>query len=196
MQEDTISRIEASLDKPIEDLEPELPGLLDEIDGRTRELVETDPVVFVQVVDRLKDVDVGEFAAENPETAAQFQDLLWSGVEIFVEYNPETVENIPEETVVDFTATDAPLAGHLRIHPRDHRLTGETGTTDEADISLSGPADTLVGIITGEVDPVQGFMAGEFELDGDVGRAAQLGELFGTIADEGYESLAETVEKE
>lgn len=194
MVEATVSRIDEALDKPVEELEAELPELLDAIEGQTRELIETDPEVFIAVVDRLDEIDIAEFATENPGTAERFQELLWTGVEIFVEYNPETVEDIGQPATVDFDADDSPLDGHVRIEPEEGRLTGGAGMTGDAEITLTGPADNLVGIVTGAVDPVQGFMSGEFDVDGDIGRATQLAQLFNTVADDGYESLAENLD--
>lgn len=195
MVEATISRIDEALDKPIDELEDELPALLEEIDGNTQELLETNPAVFVEVVDRVDEVDVAEFVSDNPETAERFQGILWTGAELFVDQNPDVLEQVPSDVAINFEANDCPLEGHIAIDTETRKLTGAPGTVDEAELTLIGPADTLVGIITGDVDPVQGFMGGEFDLDGDVSRGAQLAQIFQQMTDDGYQSLIEDLDE-
>lgn len=195
MVEATISRIDEALDKPIDELEDELPEILEEIDGNTEELLQSNPAVFVEVVDRVEEVDIAEFVSENPETAERFQGILWTGAELFVDQNPDVLDQVPSDTVINFEANDSPLEGHISIDTETNKLTGAPGTADEAELTLTGPADTLVGIITGDVDPVQGFMGGEFDLDGDVSRGAQLAQIFQQMTDDGYRTLIEDLDE-
>lgn len=44
----------------------------------------------------------------------------------------------------------------------------------DADCTLSADAETLQGMLSGEVDPTSAFMSGKLAVDGDMGVAMQL----------------------
>jgi putative sterol carrier protein len=50
---------------------------------------------------------------------------------------------------------------------------------EEADVTLSADAETLQGILSGEVNPTQAFMTGKLSVDGDMGMAMQLASVLG-----------------
>ena len=181
--DDIIQRIEASLDKSDEELEEDLPGLLDDMEGRTEELVREHPVTFGKVVQRMSDMDVASFVSENPETADQFQELLWAGMNQLVEQNPEVREQINEDITVNFVADDCPMEGHLEVDEESETITGGAGLLDDPTLEISGPADTLVGLITGSVDPIQGFMQQRYEMDGPVQKGTRLAPIMNTLSE-------------
>ena len=52
------------------------------------------------------------------------------------------------------------------------------GDHDDPSVTLIMDSSTLQGIVTGEVDGVQAFMAGNLKAEGDMMLATKLGELF------------------
>lgn len=56
----------------------------------------------------------------------------------------------------------------------------EVGEGDHADpsVTLILSTETLVGVMTGETDGMQAFMAGQLRAEGDMMLATKLGELF------------------
>ncbi len=52
------------------------------------------------------------------------------------------------------------------------------GTNDDPSVTLIMSTETLVGIMTGETDGMQAFMAGQLRAEGDMMLATKLGELF------------------
>jgi len=52
------------------------------------------------------------------------------------------------------------------------------GTNDDPSVTLIMNTETLVGIMTGETDGMQAFMAGQLRAEGDMMLATKLGELF------------------
>lgn len=183
MTDDIESRIEASLEKSEDELAEDMPELLDEVDGQTRELVEQNPALFGRLVGRMEQIDIAEFVSENPQTADQFQELLWTGMEVLVENSPEVQEEIVQDITVNFEATDAPMTGHLEVDGSAQTVTGGAGHLDDPTLEITGPADNLVGLMTGTVDPVQGFMSQQYELDGPVAQGTQLAPVMSNLSE-------------
>ncbi|MBA85153.1 SCP2 sterol-binding domain-containing protein [Thalassobius sp. S69A] len=46
---------------------------------------------------------------------------------------------------------------------------------DEADVTLTADADTFEAMMTGDMNPTAAFMSGKLSVDGDMGKAMQLG---------------------
>jgi len=46
---------------------------------------------------------------------------------------------------------------------------------DEADVTLTADADTFEAMMTGDINPTAAFMSGKLAIDGDMGKAMQLG---------------------
>lgn len=183
MTDETVTRIEEAVEKPDDELAAELPSLLDELDGQTRELVVEHPAVFGRVVERMETMDVAAFISENPETADQFQDLLWAGTDVLVENSPEVREQITDDITVNFEATDCPMTGHLDVRREEQTITGGAGQLDDATLEITGPADVLVGLVTGNVDPIQGFMSQQYQMDGPVQKGTRLAPLMNNLSD-------------
>lgn len=51
---------------------------------------------------------------------------------------------------------------------------GPSISDGDADCTLSADAETVQGMLTGEVDPTSAFMTGKLTVDGDMGVAMQL----------------------
>lgn len=46
---------------------------------------------------------------------------------------------------------------------------------DETDVTLTADADTFEAMLTGDMNPTAAFMTGKLSVDGDMGKAMQLG---------------------
>ena len=182
--EDLIQDIDASLEKSDDELEDDLPDLLERMEGRTEELVREYPETFGRVVQRMETMDIAAFVSANPDTADQFQELLWAGMNVLVETSPEVRESIDEDITVNFEADDCPMEGHLEVDEDEQTMRGGAGHIDDAMLEITGPADTLVGLIVGTVDPIQGFMQQKYEMDGPVYKGTQLAPIMNSLSDQ------------
>lgn len=183
MTDDVIQDIDASLEKSDDELEEDLPELLESMEGRTEELVRENPETFGQVVQRMESMDIASFVSENPQTADQFQELLWAGMNVLVETSPEVRESINENITVNFEADDCPMEGHLVVDKDEQTMNGGAGTLDDPMLAITGPADTLVGLIVGSVDPIQGFMQQKYEMDGPVQKGTRLAPIMNSLSE-------------
>lgn len=50
---------------------------------------------------------------------------------------------------------------------------------DEADLTLSAPADVFEDLLNGDLNGASAFMSGKLKVDGDMGLAMKLGQLLG-----------------
>lgn len=182
--DDLIQDIDASLEKPDDELEDDLPELLGEMQGQTEELVREYPETFGRVVQRMETMDIASFVSNNPETADQFQELLWAGMNVLVETSPEVRESINEDITVNFEADDCPMEGHLEVDEDEQTMCGGAGKLDDPMLEISGPADTLVGLIVGSVDPIQGFMRQQYEMDGSVQKGTRLAPIMNSLSEQ------------
>lgn len=180
---DTIQQIEETLDAPDDELAQKLPELLNEIEGETEELLLEDPALFARVTQRMDAVDIGTFANENPETVEQFQEMLWTGMGLLVQASPDVRESITDDISVNFKADDAPMTGHLEVIEDEQTIQGGTELLDDPDLTITGPADELVGLITGTVDPIQGFMQQKYQMDGSIQKGTRLASTMGQLTE-------------
>jgi len=65
---------------------------------------------------------------------------------------------------------------HLIIHDGQCEL--KEGEHDDPSVTLIMNSETLQGIVSGETDGMQAFMAGQLRAEGDMMLATKLGELF------------------
>lgn len=179
--DETLQRIEATLEMPDDQLASELPGLLNDIDGKTEDLLLEHPALFARVTQRMDAIDIGSFAAEHPRTVERFQEMLWTGMGLLVQASPDVRDSITEDITVNFEADDAPMTGHLEVREAERTIRGGTELVTNPDLTITGPADELVGLITGTVDPIQGFMQQRFEMDGSIQKGTQLASTMGEL---------------
>lgn len=179
-----IQRIEESFEKDDDELEAVLPELLADIEGQSDELVRERPAIVSKILNRMSEMEIASFVSENPDTADQFQDLLWSGVRVVAEGNEEVQKQINEDITVNFEAEDCPMTGHVEVDESESAVTGGAGVLDDPDIAITGPADVLVGLITGNVDPIQGFMQQQYQMDGPVQKGTRLAPIMNTLSEQ------------
>ncbi|MDF9744376.1 hypothetical protein [Natrinema salsiterrestre] len=182
--DELVRRLDASLEKPDAELEDDLPDLLDELAGRTEDLVRAHPETFGRVIDRMATMDIASVVAANPDTADRFQELLWAGVHVLVETSPEVREEIDDDITVSFEADDCPMAGHLEVDADERTIRGGAGRLDDAMLEITGPAETLVGLIVGSVDPIQGFIRQRYEMDGPVHKGTRLAPIMTSLSEQ------------
>ncbi|MCK5893122.1 MAG: SCP2 sterol-binding domain-containing protein [Endozoicomonadaceae bacterium] len=79
------------------------------------------------------------------------------------------------DLVFQFDIEDAETY-HLLI--KDGSLDVVTGEHSDPNVTLIMNTDTLIGIMSGEIDGMQAFMGGKLRTEGDMMLATKLGELF------------------
>ncbi len=184
MSDPPVDRVEAALAADDDRLAAELPDVLAAVDGQVPALVEERPELFGRVVVRTEATDVAGFVADNPELADEFQAFLWTGVETLAENSPAVRGEATTDVTVNFAATDCEMTGHLVVDGDANAVTGGAGHIEDPTLRIEGPADVLVGLVTGDVDPVGGFMGGEFEMDGPVGKGTRLASVMNALSAE------------
>lgn len=55
--------------------------------------------------------------------------------------------------------------------------TGARAGDEDADVTLTAPADVFEAILAGDLNPTAAFMSGKLSIDGDMGAAMRLGGL-------------------
>ena len=88
-------------------------------------------------------------------------------------FNPSAAAGL--DLVFQFNITDGENY-HLIV--RDGTCEFQPGESDEANVTLIMDSETLQGVISGETDGMQAFMAGKLRAEGDMMLALKLSELF------------------
>lgn len=88
-------------------------------------------------------------------------------------FNPDAAAGL--DLVFQFDIEDDG-AYHLVI--KDGTCSLVEGTHDDPSVTLIMNSETLQGIVSGETDGMQAFMAGQLRAEGDMMLATKLGELF------------------
>lgn len=142
---------------------------------------EDHPDAVPTMVDMMGQVDVAEFTRSAPELSDKFQDMLWMETQRIVENDEGIQKKINVDIRVNFEANDSPMEGHLIVDNDEKTVRGGAGLLDDAELHITADSDTLTGLLTGEVDPVQGFMSGQYEMDGPVDKGMQLAPIMTEI---------------
>ncbi|EAT10711.1 SCP2 sterol-binding domain-containing protein [Bermanella marisrubri] len=79
------------------------------------------------------------------------------------------------ENVFQFSVEDG---DDFYVAVKDGDFEIANGSHDDPSVTLIMTTETLVGIMTGETDGMQAFMAGQLRAEGDMMLATKLGELF------------------
>lgn len=88
-------------------------------------------------------------------------------------FNPEAARGL--DLVFQFDIEDDKTY-HLVI--KDGTCTLVEGANEDPSVTLIMNSETLNGIVSGETDGMQAFMAGQLRAEGDMMLATKLGELF------------------
>jgi putative sterol carrier protein len=88
-------------------------------------------------------------------------------------FNPGAAEGL--DLIFQFNIEDGETY-HLIV--KDGACDLAAGENDDANVTLIMNNETLEGIVSGETDGMQAFMAGQLRVEGDMMLATKLGELF------------------
>ncbi|MFC6732036.1 MULTISPECIES: SCP2 sterol-binding domain-containing protein [unclassified Haladaptatus] len=168
------SDIERALTADQSELGDILPQVLAELEGTVPELIESRPDLYRGLVMQMQEIDVAAFVNDHPDVADRYMDLVWKGAEVLARQNEDLQDQIREDIVANFVATDCPMEGHLQLNPDAGTITGGAGTLSDVDFTIEAPAEVHVQLITGAIDPVQGFMQQQYSLEGNVGKGTRL----------------------
>lgn len=71
------------------------------------------------------------------------------------------------------------MKGHLKISAG--KISGGATPIEAADLKISGPTKVMVGMVTGEVDPVRGFMSKQYKMEGSMAIGMKLAPVMTAI---------------
>ena len=174
--------VDDSISKPEEELKKELPALMDSFDNvNIEELVKESPDLVPKLMGKLNEINIKSFIDDSPETSVKFMNLLWKSVPVLAEKDSEASSRLAQagEVTINFKADDSSMTSHLKI--ADGKLTGGSDLLSNAELSIFGPTDNIVGLLTGKVNPIQGFMAGKYKMDGNISKGMQLSPFLTSI---------------
>ncbi len=160
--------VEEAMKMSEDELKTNLPPLMDQLKGNVGKLMEAVPDLIPKLMNKMNEIDIGKFVSEAPELSSKFMDVLWEGASILAEKNADIQNKLKSagEIGVNFEATDSPLKGHLKIS--GGKISGGTDLLPKADLTLRGPTKVLVGMFAGTVDPIKGFMAKQYTMEGSM----------------------------
>lgn len=174
--------VDDSITKPEEELKKELPALLENFDQvNIEELINEFPDLVPKLMGKLNEINIKSFIDDAPDTSVKFMNLLWKSVPIMAEKDSEASSRLAQarQVTLNFKATDSSMTSHLKI--ADGKLSGGAELLDNCDLSIYGPTDNIVGLLTGKINPIQGFMAGKYKMDGNVSLGMQLSPFLTSI---------------
>ncbi|KPV62941.1 MAG: SCP-2 sterol transfer family protein [Candidatus Bathyarchaeota archaeon BA2] len=151
------------------ELKTALPPLMERVKKfGVENLMKAMPDLVSRLVNNLKSIDVGKFVAEAPEASVAFMDVLWEGIGILVEKDAETKGKVVNagEIKLNFEATDSPLKGNIKLS--GGKISGGLALLDAPDLKVSSDTKTLIALLTGDVDPVRGYMSGQYKMEGSL----------------------------
>ncbi|MEM2866740.1 MAG: SCP2 sterol-binding domain-containing protein [Candidatus Hadarchaeales archaeon] len=169
MGEDLRKTIEEAFQLPLDQLKGNLLPLLDGIkEFGVSKLLELVPDLVPRLAKRLKEVNVTQFVKEDPEASARFMDILWEGISILAERNPDVKEALQRagNVAVNMEAIDSPMRGHFQI--KDGRLSGGSGLLEKPDLTVKGYTQAMIEVFLGERDPTEAFFKQLIRTDGSI----------------------------
>ncbi|MEM2205364.1 MAG: SCP2 sterol-binding domain-containing protein [Candidatus Hadarchaeales archaeon] len=169
MGEDLKKIVEEAFQLPLDELRGNLPTLLNGIkEFGVSKLMELVPDLIPRLASRLKEVNVTQFIKDDPETSAKFMDILWEGISLLAEKNPDVKEALERvgEVSVNLEAIDSPMRGHFRIS--GGKLSGGSGLLEKADLTVKGYTQAMIELFLGERDPTEAFFKQLIRTDGSI----------------------------
>jgi putative sterol carrier protein len=176
--EDLRSVVEGALSLSEEELKSSLSFLMDTIKGvGVREFLRAVPDLLSKMMEKMETLELARFVGEVPEASSKFLEVLWEGLGILAEGDPEVKDKLlgMEPLTVNFRATDSPMVGHFRVS--GGKLSGGGKAAMTSDLVVEASTTDLVGLLTGKVDPVWGALQGRYRVEGKVADAMRLAPL-------------------
>ena len=160
-----------------EDLIDVLPKLLSTLEGRADEMLADHPEAVDVLLQRVDEADVAMMAREDTETVKRFHDFVWEVVAAKFDRYAMLRDAIDVSVRARYAAVDSPLNGHVITDASRGHIEGGSTDIENPDLRIEGPTETVVGLLTGTTDPVQGFLDGEFDMQGRIDAGYRLGEI-------------------
>jgi putative sterol carrier protein len=176
--EDLRSVVEGALSLSEEELKSSLSFLMDTIKGvGVKEFLRVMPDLLSRMMEKMETLELASFVREVPEASSKFLEVLWEGLGLMAEGNPEIKRKLMEmePLTVNFRAKDSPMAGHFRVS--GGKLSGGGKTVVTPDLVVEASTSDLVGLLIGRVDPVWGALQGRYRVEGKVADAMRLAPL-------------------
>ena len=170
--------VEGALSLSEEELKSSLSFLMDTIKGvGVKEFLRVMPDLLSRMMEKMETLELASFVREVPEASSKFLEVLWEGLGLMAEGNPEIKRKLMEmePLTVNFRAKDSPMAGHFRVS--GGKLSGGGKTVITPDLVVEASTSDLVGLLTGRVDPVWGALQGRYRVEGKVVDAMRLAPL-------------------
>ncbi len=175
----------ADIDEIRERLDADEEQLIEELDDIISDI--HDDLENILLTDAVGSVDVEDLAEKNIDAINRFYEVLWTTLGLAVENFPDLKDEINTSARVNFKTTDYDIGTHLIIDADEKTVSGDSTALDDPDVEFVGPAEVIVGMTTGQIDGTEAFMQGRFEMEGDM----QKGMEFGNV----MESVTETLEQ-
>lgn len=180
--EDLKSNLEELLAMSPEELQTKLGPVMDQVKGKVAELMETMPDLPQRMAASLSQMDVAKFSNDAPEASAKFTDVLWESIGALAEKNADLKSKVTGvgDIEVNFEANDSPMKGHMKTS--GGKLTGGSAQLETATFKTIGPTSVMIGLITGSVDPISGFMSKQYTSEGSMATGMKLAPVMSAIA--------------
>jgi len=178
MGEDLRSVVEGALTLSEEELKSSLSFLMDTIRSvGVKEFLKAVPDLLSKMVEKMETLNLASFVREVPQASSKFLDVLWEGLGVLAEEDPEIRKKMEEmgALIVNFKATDSPMVGHFKVS--GGKLSGGGKGVMTADLTAFASTADLVGLLTGKVDPIWGALTGRYKVEGKVADAMRLAPL-------------------
>ena len=179
---DLKSTLEGLLTMSPEEMKTKLGPAMDEVKGKVAKMMETMPDLPQRMAANLSKMDVAKFSNDAPEASAKFTDVLWESIGVLAEKNADLKSKVAAvgDIEVNFQATDSPMKGHMKI--KGGKLTGGSTHLATATFKTIGPTKVMIGLITGSVDPIGGFMSKQYTTEGSMATGMKLSPVMSAIA--------------
>jgi len=180
--QDIKSTWEGLLGKSPEELKTQLGPVMDQTKGKVAELMNIMPDFAKKLAESLGQMDVAKFNNEAPEVSAKFTDILWESISVLAEKNADLKSKVAAvgDIEVNFQATDSPMKGFMKIS--GGKLSGGSTQLATATFKTIGPTKVMIGLITGAVDPIGGFMSKQYTTEGSMATGMKLSPVMSAIA--------------
>lgn len=170
--------VEGALALSEEELKSSLPFLMETIQSvGIKEFLKAFPDLLSRMVEKMEGLELASFVRAVPQASSRFLDVLWEGLGILAEEDPEIKKKLERmgSLTVNFKATDSPMVGHFRVS--GGKLSGGGKGVTMADLTVFASTADLLGLLTGKVDPVWGALKGRYRVEGKVADAMRLAPL-------------------
>ena len=165
-----------------EKLKTTLPSALDQIRQYGMwELTREVPALLARIMRRLVAIDAAKFANETPEVLDKFMDFFWEGASIIAAKNGKLwLMGGSIQANVNLEADDSPFTTHFGVS--SGRLSGGSGLWryKDQDFKYFGPTETLMRLLTGDVDLQQALFT-KINFEGHPVWASRLGPVVALV---------------